>query len=70
MQSKPVTGAGLGGFAATGNGLKQPIGTATANGQAAGQAQVKPISGINKTTDIKSSVEEKSLKIPDFLRSK
>lgn len=30
----------------------------------------KPISGINRPTDIRSSVEEKSLKIPDFLQRK
>ncbi len=31
---------------------------------------VKPLSGINRPTDIRSSVEEKSLKIPDFLQRK
>lgn len=66
-----IPGAGLGNFAAPGGGLKQP-GIRT-DGAAAGQAnpaQLKTINGINKTRDIKSSVEEKSLKIPDFLRSK
>ena len=39
----------------------------------AGESQqegVRPIAGINRATDIKSSVEEKSLKIPDFLQRK
>ncbi len=31
---------------------------------------LKPITGINKPTDIRSSVEEKALKIPDFLQRK
>ena len=31
---------------------------------------VKPLAGINRPTDIRSSVEEKSLKIPDFLQRK
>ena len=35
----------------------------------AGQ-QVRPIQGIQKPVDIRSSVEEKSLKIPDFLQRK
>ena len=30
----------------------------------------KPVLGINKPTDIRSNVEEKSLKIPDFLQKK
>ncbi len=34
------------------------------------QRQVKPLPGINRPTDIRSSVEEKSLKIPDFLQRK
>ena len=66
-----VSGAGLGNFTVPGGGLKQ---TGARSGSApAGQApsaQLKTIGGINKTGDIKSSVEEKSLKIPDFLRSK
>ena len=61
-----ASGPGLGNFTVPGAGLKQP---GVTTGQA-GAAQLKTIGGINKTTDIKSSVEEKSLKIPDFLRSK
>ncbi len=73
LQGKPgagtVPGAGLGNFAVPG-GLKQPgVHGAAGQGQAV-PSQLKTISGINKTGDIKSSVEEKSLKIPDFLRSK
>ncbi len=63
-----VPGVGLGNFAAPVGGVKQ-----TGVGMTAGQAnpaQLKTINGINRTKDIKSSVEEKSLKIPDFLRSK
>ncbi len=62
------SGAGLGGFNTAGMNIKQP--SMPAGGQTAGQTPLKPITGINRTADIKSSVEEKSLKIPDFLRSK
>ncbi len=60
------TGAGLGAFAVPGAGLKQPI---TGQGGQANktQAGLRPI-GIQKANDIKSSVEEKSLDIPSFLR--
>ena len=72
LQGKPSmgTGAGLGNFNTANPGLKQPVTAASTAGHPAGQTPLKPISGINRTTDIKSSVEEKSLKIPDFLRSK
>ena len=33
-------------------------------------AATRPLAGINRPTDIRSSVEEKSLKIPDFLQRK
>ena len=65
-QSGILPGAGLGNFTAP-SGLKQgvrPSGTMT--GQAA-TTPLRTISGINKSGDIKSSIEEKSLKIPDFL---
>lgn len=65
-----TAGAGLGSFTTANVGLKQPITASSTGGHAVGQQQLKPISGINRTGDIKSSVEEKSLKIPDFLRSK
>ena len=39
-------------------------------GQAGDGSLVKPVIGINRPTDIRSSVEEKSLKIPDFLQKK
>lgn len=35
-----------------------------------GQAAPRPVQGIQKPVDIRSSVEEKSLKIPDFLQRK
>ena len=43
-----------------------------APGAQGGQAPrpVQPVPGIHKPTDIRSSVEEKSLKIPDFLQRK
>ncbi len=63
-------GAGLGNFAAS-QGLKQPVrpmGTGTPAGHAGtSTTPLRTISGINKTGDIKSSIEEKSLKIPEFL---
>ncbi len=34
------------------------------------KAPAHPFIGIQKPTDIRSSVEEKSLKIPDFLQKK
>ena len=45
-----------------------PATPATQGGQA--PRPVQPVSGIHKPTDIRSSVEEKSLKIPDFLQRK
>lgn len=68
LQGKSTVGAGAGlsAFAAANLGLKQPA--ATQGGQAKTQpASLKQI-GIQKTNDIKSSVEEKSLDIPSFLR--
>ena len=59
----------------TPNSLKgmnlQPTAPATSQGQG-GQAPrpIQPVPGIHKPTDIRSSVEEKSLKIPDFLQRK
>ena len=64
-KSQMGTGAGLGAF--SNMGLKQPIGSQT-GAQARQQPGLKPIGGIQKTHDIKSSVEEKSLDIPSFLR--
>ena len=63
-------GAGLGAFATQSIGLKQPVGASQNGGQAKPQPTLKQIGGINRTSDIRSSVEEKSLKIPDFLKSK
>ena len=49
----------------------QSTAPATPQGQG-GQAPrpIQPVPGIHKPTDIRSSVEEKSLKIPDFLQRK
>ena len=67
LQGKPMgTGVGLGGFTTPGVGLKQPM-VGQQGGQSKGQPGLKSI-GIQKTNDIKSSVEEKSLDIPSFLR--
>ena len=67
LQGKSTVGAGAGlsAFAAANLGLKQPA--TGQGGQAKTQAGLKPI-GIQKTNDIKSSVEEKSLDIPSLLR--
>ena len=63
--------AGMGNFTAPAGGVRQPAAaTPIIGGQAVQQTPLKPITGINRTADIKSSVEEKSLKIPDFLRIK
>lgn len=61
------SGSGMSAFNTSGMNLKQP--SSAAGGQAAAQTPLKPITGINRAADIKSSVEEKSLKIPDFLRT-
>ena len=45
-----------------------PATPATQGGQA--PRPIQPVPGIHKPTDIRSSVEEKSLKIPDFLQRK
>ncbi len=74
LQSKGVAGtsagAGLSAFATQSMGLKQPVTASSVGGQAKPQPTLKQIGGINRTSDIRSSVEEKSLKIPDFLKSK
>ena len=70
LQGKPpvntAPAAGMGNFTAPA-GLKQsprPMGTTPGRTAA---TPLKTIGGINKSGDIKSSIEEKSLKIPDFL---
>lgn len=64
LQGKASLGAG----AVTPNGVNPSV-TAT-TGVPMGTAPLKPIVGINKPGDIRSSVEEKTLKIPDFLQRK
>ena len=61
------SGAGHGTFNAANLGIKT---TSTQQSVTPGtqNAASRPTPGINRTTDIKSSVEEKSLKIPDFLQ--
>ncbi len=44
-------------------GYQQPV-------QKPAATPVRPLSGLNRPSDIRSSVEEKSLKIPDFLQRK
>ena len=54
----------------TPNSLKN-LGVQPQAGQnAAGQQPARPMQGIQKPVDIRSSVEEKTLKIPDFLQRK
>ena len=62
-----------------GSAYRQPIPTGSLKGmnlqQGSGQPAtakpaVQPLQGIHRPTDIRSSVEEKSLKIPDFLQKK
>ena len=49
----------------------QPTAPTTPTGQGGQAARpVQPVPGIHKPADIRSSVEEKSLKIPDFLQRK
>lgn len=66
-------GAGHVGFGTANLGIRPSAmqgitpGTQSGSGQAEG---VKPLTGINRAADIRSSVEEKSLKIPEFLQKK
>ena len=75
LQGK-ATGAGAGaghvGFGTANLGIRPgslPGGAAGA-GQGGQADTVKTVNGINRATDIRSSVEEKSLKIPEFLQKK
>ncbi len=76
LQSKAGgTGAGAGhvGFGTANLGIRPSSILAGQGAGTQGEAQadsVRPIAGINRAADIKSSVEEKSLKIPDFLQRK
>lgn len=76
LQGKAAgTGSGAGhvGFGTANLGIRPSSILAGQGAGTPGEAQsdgVRPISGINRATDIKSSVEEKSLKIPDFLQRK
>lgn len=65
-QPSSVPGAGLGNFAAP-SGIKPGVRQPGNVGGQAGASQLRNITGINKSGDIKSSIEEKSLKIPEFL---
>ena len=47
---------------------KKPAGINVISPASSGQAPVKPLQGIQKTTDLKSNVKEQTLKIPDFLK--
>ena len=67
-----MTPTSLQGKASLGAGVVSPGGVNPSlnAGAAAGTVPLKTISGINKPGDIRSSVEEKTLKIPDFLQRK
>ena len=73
LQGK-AAGTGHVGFGTANLGIRPTAvpGMNTPGAQAGdGQADsVKALNGINKATDIRSSVEEKSLKIPEFLQKK
>jgi len=76
LQSKaPGTGTGHVGFGTANLGIR-PSSILAGQGAAAGtqgeaqQEGVRPLTGINRAADIRSSVEEKSLKIPEFLQKK
>ena len=53
-----------------GMNLQPTMPTAPAGQGGQAQRPVQPVPGIHKPADIRSSVEEKSLKIPDFLQRK
>jgi len=61
LQGKAALGAGK---------TVVPGGNAPLNGNMTGTMPLKTVPGINKPGDIRSSVEEKTLKIPDFLQRK
>lgn len=61
LQGKAALGAGK---------TVVPGGNAPLNGNMTGTVPLKTVPGINKPGDIRSSVEEKTLKIPDFLQRK
>lgn len=61
LQGKTALGAGK---------TVVPGGNAPLNGNMTGTVPLKTVPGINKPGDIRSSVEEKTLKIPDFLQRK
>ncbi|MCM1047829.1 MAG: cell division protein FtsZ [Clostridiales bacterium] len=70
LQSKGVAGAGHGSYNAA-NLNTRPAGAGEAGAQTAGSPNTaKPLPGINRTADIRSTVEEKSLEIPKFLQRK
>ena len=63
LQGKTSRGAGM----AAPGGVSSSLGMLPSN---MGTAPLKNIPGINKPGDIRSTVEEKTLKIPDFLQRK
>ena len=66
-----MTPTSLQGKASIGSGVTPNVVNPTLNpGASAGASTLKPLQGINKPGDIRSSVEEKTLKIPDFLQRK
>ena len=74
LQGKGGAGTGHVGFGTANLGIRPTAvpGMNTPGAQSGdGQADsVKALNGINRATDIRSSVEEKSLKIPEFLQKK
>ena len=74
LQGKGAAGTGHVGFGTANLGIRPSAvpGMSTPGAQSAdGHADsAKALSGINRATDLRSSVEEKSLKIPEFLQKK
>ena len=74
LQGKGAAGTGHVGFGTANLGIRPTaVPGMNAAGAQSGDGQAdsaKAISGINRATDIRSSVEEKSLKIPEFLQKK
>lgn len=65
LQGKTSLGTGV-----VSQGQVNPSLNIVPNSNPMGTTPIKTISGINKPGDIRSSVEEKTLKIPDFLQRK
>ena len=67
----PVTpGAGIGGFTTLNQPRTFTTPVQTASAPIAPAAPVRPVTGLNRPESVRSTVEPKSLKIPEFLQRK